>query len=155
MQTFLTFPERFSSTAQILDNKRLGKQRVEAKQILLTNQKYIDYQSTYTPFSVPSHLAWRNHPAVKMWRGYEGMLALYGAAMCREWIKRGYKDSLLPFFEEIVVKSPLNYPKWLTDPKTIERVTLTHRQSLLFKDPVHYSKYFPNDNPVYGYYWPT
>jgi len=154
MQTFIVAPT-FKETAKLLDNKRLGKQRVETKQIILTNQKFHAYRSNYTPLSVPSNLAWRNHPAVVMWRGYETMLALYGAAMCKEWIARGYADSLLSFFENIVIKGVLEYPSWLTNPSTMDAVILTHQQSLVFKDPTHYSPLFPGVKALYGYYWPT
>ena len=52
MQTFLPY-KSFVKSAQCLDNKRLGKQRVEAMQIL--KSIYIeDY-------------GWKNHPATKMW----------------------------------------------------------------------------------------
>ena len=56
MQTFL--PDKsFVNSSRILDYRRLGKQRVEARQIyniLIGNTK---------------SNAWRNHPAVLMWRG--------------------------------------------------------------------------------------
>lgn len=54
MQTFLPYPS-FRESAKCLDNKRLGKQRVECIQIIkaINNPKY----------------GWQNHPAVKMWRG--------------------------------------------------------------------------------------
>lgn len=53
MQTFLPY-KSFAESAACLDNKRLGKQRVEVLQILkaLHNPSY----------------GWQNHPAVKMCR---------------------------------------------------------------------------------------
>ena len=74
MQTFLPY-RNFQKTAKSLDRQRLGKQRVEAWQILqaITNQDY----------------GWQNHPAVKMWRGYETALSEYGIDVCKEWIDRG------------------------------------------------------------------
>lgn len=53
MQTFLPYtdPEK---CARVLDNKRLGKQRVEAIQIL------------NVLLGVTQTKGWRNHPAVKM-----------------------------------------------------------------------------------------
>src|SRR5690606_11138493 len=52
MQTFLPY-EDFAATAQVLDQRRLGKQRVEALQVLrgLTRPGY----------------GWRHRPAVSMW----------------------------------------------------------------------------------------
>ena len=78
MQTFLPYPD-FVRSAKTLDNARLGKQRVEALQILRA-------------LHVPGY-GWRNHPAVRMWRGYEEALAAYGLAVCREWCARGYADT--------------------------------------------------------------
>jgi hypothetical protein len=54
MQTFL--PDRdFAVCAATLDNRRLGKQRLEAYQILRTLRGL-------SP-------GWSHHPAVAMWRG--------------------------------------------------------------------------------------
>lgn len=72
MQTFLPFPNP-TQTARVLDDKRLGKQRVEALQIadcLLQNKA--------------SH--WKHHPAVLMWSGYESYLVkVYISAIIHEW----------------------------------------------------------------------
>jgi len=153
VQTFLTHPS-FSLTASTLDNKRLGKQRVETKQILETNLAIAKYKAKFTPFSTPSNLAWKNHPAVKMWRGYEGMLAVYGGKMCKEWVARGMKDSLTEYFQSFL-SLPLIYPPWMTDEKLLNRIISTHRSSLLFKDETFYRQYFPTEEKKYGYYWPT
>ena len=59
MQTFLPFSD-FEKSAKALDYRRLGKQRIEAYQIW----KVLTGQTT----------AWKNHPAVKMWQGYEQAL---------------------------------------------------------------------------------
>jgi len=84
MQTFVPEGIDFKLTAIKLDYRRLGKQRVEAWQIL----------NTLTGESQ----GWRNHPAVKMWQGYDVALAMYGLSMCREWIARGYKDTMFDRF---------------------------------------------------------
>lgn len=59
MQTFLPY-QSFSDSASALDRQRLGKQRVEAWQILqaLTG----------------ASRGWAHHPAAKMWRGFERAL---------------------------------------------------------------------------------
>ena len=64
MQTFLPH-SNFRKTARYLDYRRLGKQRVEAYQIL----------NVLTGKSKGN--GWKNHPAVKMWKGYENALKLY------------------------------------------------------------------------------
>lgn len=78
MQTFLPYPN-FSGSAEVLDPRRLGKQRVEAMQILraLTRPVY----------------GWKHHPAVLMWRGHEEALGAYAVAICREWCRRGHADT--------------------------------------------------------------
>ena len=79
MQTFLPYPDLRASCV-VLDDRRLGKQRVETFQILraLTWPEY----------------AWKNHPAVRMWRGFVPALVEYGLENCREWTRRGYADSV-------------------------------------------------------------
>ena len=58
MQTFLPYTD-FIKSAKCLDYKRLGKQRVEAKQIL------------NILLGETTKAGWTNHPAVLMWSGYE------------------------------------------------------------------------------------
>jgi len=77
MQTFMPYPD-FIRVAQVLDDKRLGKQRVEARQIL-----------DMSPAS-----RWRHHPAVRMWQGYDEALKLYINCMVKEWIQRGFVSEL-------------------------------------------------------------
>lgn len=140
MQTFL--PESsFTDSASILDDKRLGKQRVEAKQI-------------YLSLTDPDY-GWKHHPAVKMWRGHEGSLLWYGQIMCVEWRIRGHEDSLYDYFHHAIGYGPLAHndtlPPWVGD----SRFHLAHRSNLMRKDPIHYSQYYagvPNDLP---YFWPT
>lgn len=61
-------------SAKCLDDKRLGKQRVEAWQILKG-----DFQ---------------NHPASKMWRGCQAALITYIDAITSEWVSRGFDDNV-------------------------------------------------------------
>jgi hypothetical protein len=68
MQIFLPYPD-FKKSLQTLDYRRLGKQRVEAYQIIrILNAASISkvYRGGH-----------RNHPAVKMWRGHINALKLY------------------------------------------------------------------------------
>lgn len=134
MQTFLPYPD-FIDSALSLDRQRLGKQRVEAKQIINTLEG--------------TSSGWSNHPAVKMWRGYEQALALYGVVVCSVWIERGYKDSLLPFFAVRLGQEEM--PPWLGD----ERFHLSHQSNLVRKDPVHYGPLFPGVPDDLEYLWPT
>jgi hypothetical protein len=136
MQTFVPY-EDFYESARVLDNKRLGKQRVETKQIL---------NVLYTG----SRGAWSNHPATRMWAGHEGVLLQYQAAVCFEWILRGFKHTLV-LDEALVVKfeSRTTKPFWLGHPL----VHRSHRQTLKYKDPVAYSVF--TEEPKYEYVWPV
>ena len=114
MQTFLPYPD-FSASARVLDYRRAGKQRVEAFQILKAL-----YDSNY---------GWQNHPAVKMWRGYEEALKVYFNAVSLEWVKRGYQHTM-GFFE---VES-YELPVWFGN----EDFHYSHRSNLYYKNPVYY-----------------
>lgn len=135
VQTFLPY-SNFLDSAYVLDRQRLGKQRVEAKQILLA----LDGTSK----------GWVNHPAVKMWRGYEGALAFYGAVVCAMWAERGYVDNLLPFFGERMTNDFV-VPPWLGD----EDFHRSHQSNLVRKDPAHYGPLFPGVPDDLEYVWPT
>lgn len=137
MQTFLPYSS-FSKSANHLDPKRLGKQRVEAYQIL----NIISGKSTSN--------AWQNHPAVKMWRGYEDSLTHYMNCMIEEWIKRGYHNTMKVL--EIKVSH-----KDIVDPPFIgtEDFHSSHRAALLFKDFEFYSQFGWKEKPGINYIWPV
>lgn len=130
MQTFLPYPD-FQKSMQVLDYRRLGKQRVEALQI----------HNALTGIS----LGWRNHPATNMWRGYEDALASYMNTAIIEWISRGYKNTM-----KITQVDRYTLPPWFGDPA----FHLSHQSNLVRKLPEHYRKYFdvPDNIP---YLWPV
>lgn len=149
MQTFLPDPD-FEKSAAALDEKRLGKQRVEVIQIIraLTRPGY----------------GWAHHPAVLMWRGYEEALGRYGLTCCRRWTGLGYGDtcadtivndlaaagvSTVRTQEELAAAGAL--PPWLGD----ERLHASHRASLVRKDPQHYRSQYPDVDRDLPYHWPV
>jgi len=137
MQTFLPYSD-FSMSAKTLDMKRLGKQRVEVSQILqcLRGEK----------------LGWRHHPAVKMWKGYESALALYGMYICYEWIARGYRDTLYEKFVQLYREYPSwKMPEWLGNAEFHR----SHQSNLIRKDPEHYGRFGWNVDGSLPYVWPT
>lgn len=144
MQTFLPYSD-FARSAYELDNKRLGKQRVETLQIL-------------NALRIPNY-GWKNHPAVRMWVGYEYLLTVYGKAMCGEWVRRGFSDTCWMKIDaiqrDIVTYPPSKYerrsPWWLHD----ERLTRSHQSNLIRKDPAHYRPLFPGVPDDIPYFWPT
>jgi hypothetical protein len=149
MQTFLPVAD-FEASARLLDTARLGKQRVETLQILRA-------------IELPDY-GWANHPAVTMWRGRTAALVAYGLAMVRVWRERGFGDTteaqIAEFAPGVVGRSQAELadagvlPSWVGD----EALHLSHRSSLLAKDPEFYRPRFtelfgpePDDLP---YVWP-
>jgi len=138
VQTFLPFVD-FKDSALVLDRQRLGKQRLEAKQILMTLEGTLPRQS------------WANHPAVKMWSSYREVLALYGTVMCLEWRRRGYTDNLITFFALRRPKHDFNAPWWLS----WEPFHRSHQSNLIRKMPEHYQRFWPDVPNDLPYVWPT
>lgn len=138
MQSFLPYAD-FEESARVLDRLRLCKQRLEALQILKA-------------LADPGY-GWQNHPAVKMWRGYEWGLVTYGLAVCKEWTQRGYADGCAEQIEELLWHWDESEwePWWLGD----ERLHLSHRSNLVRKDAGHYGKLWPGVPSNLEYWWPT
>lgn len=147
MQTFLPY-ESYELSAKVLDNRRLGKQRVETMQIML---------------ALVDRKGWIHHPATKMWQGYEFSLLYYQYAMCWEWhMVRGFEDSCLRTTAEIFwnyqhllgnyVLDLVNIPPWWLGDESFH---LSHQSNLVRKDPKHYSKIFPDVPVDLGYVWPS
>ena len=132
MQTFLPYSS-FRKSFKILDYRRLGKQRVEAKQIL---NVLLDRTQTK---------GWRNHPIVRMWEGYEQALQLYFNECVTEWINQGYNNNML--LEDIT--EPIIYPHWLGN----KSFHSSHRANLLRKDYEYYSQFGWKENSSNPYAW--
>lgn len=134
MQTFLPYAN-FGASVECLDYRRLGKQRVECKQLL----KALEVGGS-----------WANHPAAKMWRGYELALAHYMNYCILEWMGRGFKNNM--YLVEILEDPHLiEMPPWLGS----EEFHASHRSNLLRKDPVYYSQFNWVENPNIPYKWPV
>jgi hypothetical protein len=148
MQTFLPYPD-FERSARALDTKRLGKQRVEAIQVVraVTREKY----------------GWSNHPAARMWRGYEEALGRYGLTCCAVWSELGFADTCaltiatdlraagitrIRSQADLALAGAL--PPWLG----AEEFHRSHRSALVRKDPDHYRPLFPDDPDDLPYVWP-
>ena len=145
MQTFLPYPD-FAAAAEVLDTKRLGKQRVETIQVLrgLVRPGY----------------GWRHHPAVKMWHGYAEALVRYGLVVCTRWCAAGHADTCATTLvtdhdggpvrtqEELAAAGEL--PPWLGD----EALHRSHQSALVRKDPAVYGPLFPGVPEDLPYVWP-
>lgn len=139
MQTFLPFAN-YVDSAKVLDNRRLGKQRVEAYQILRALRGETK--------------GWVHHPATKMWRGYEYELALYGLTMSVEFFERGFDgyNMMMKFTDlcqELQTTNTEKYP-WFIG---YEPFHISHQSNLYRKDPVHYSQ-FSGVGAELPYVWP-
>lgn len=146
MQTFLPYPD-FQASAACLDDKRLGKQRVEVLQIL--NALLADG-------------GWRNHPATRMWEGHEHALASYGITVCETWVQRGidnrgvpYKDTCADKIRGILWDYMVPFtgdPDWLG----LDEFHASHRSQLLGKNPEWYSQFGWHEPPgTIEYFWPN
>lgn len=149
MQTFLPYPD-FEASARALDQKRLGKQRVETIQVVraLTRPGY----------------GWASHPAVLMWKGFEEALGRYGFTCCAVWTELGHGDTCaLTIATDLraagigAVRSQAELtaagalPPWLGD----DDLHRSHQSSLLRKDPEHYGPLFPGVPDDLPYVWPV
>lgn len=155
MNTFLPY-KSFKKSARCLDYRRLGKQRIETWQIYKALKQGLyttcpncggNGENTVYPFQKCKRCnttgkiktPWYNHPIVKMWKGYEDALLVYGKNICEEWIDRHYKDTMWErFCTEIVIRNKkLIYPPWLG--KKVFHDAM--KSNLLRKDLIFYSKY--------------
>ena len=132
MQTFLPHAS-FKKSFKVLDYRRLGKQRVEAHQVL-----NVLLGRTETK-------GWVNHPITRMWDGYEPALQLYFNMCVKEWIGRGYNNNML--LEDIT--EPIIYPHWLGN----KSFHSSHRANLLRKDYEFYSTYKWTEDSTNPYAW--
>lgn len=144
MQTFIVNKDH-TVTAQSLDYRRLGKQRVEAIQI------------AQTILGTSNGRGWANHPAVKMWKPYIGHLIWkYLPAMIDEWERRGYngpkcKEHLSRLQELVPYRTEFEFePPWLNND-----LIVSHKSNLIRKLSEHYAPKFPNIPNDLEYIWPV
>jgi len=137
MQTFLPYSDFFKS-AGVLDKKRCWKQVVEAAQIIncLEGKK----------------VGWKNHPAVKMWQGYNIALQVYFNDFLE--VAR-FKHDINTKYEPFYHPSVMIYatPWWLGN----EDFHRAMRARLIEKDKDFYLPLFPHDEGFNGgkYFWPV
>ena len=148
MQTFLPYPA-YDASAKTLDLKRLGKQIMECGQILRA-------------LTVPTY-GWKNHPATKMWAGYESQLFLYTMEVSWEWSARrgkrhGATTRILEEFtgpiatiKNVTVNGDGPEPHWLG----WAPFHRSHQSNLVRKDAEHYRQFFPDVPDDLEYVWPT
>lgn len=119
MQTFLPYPD-FKRSMECLDPLRLGNQCYREALTLIRGK-------------------WPNHPASKMWRGYEHALANYALAGFDVLKSRGriYAEHIQTFKGYLRVFPDNGMPPWLGNPA----FHASHRAALLFKNPEWYGRF--------------
>lgn len=132
MQTFLPYAD-LRKSIECLDWRRLGKQRVEAMQILTALAK--------------GSGGWLNHPATRMWQGFKKALMKYHDEACLEWDHRGYQQNMKLY----IPKGEIALPPWFGD----EGFHSAHRAALLAKDFKWYSQFGWVEEPKIDYIWPS
>ena len=147
VQTFLPY-EDYERSAKCLDQLRLGKQIMEAGQILRA-------------LTVPEY-GWKSHPATKMWAGYEPQLYLYAMDMSVEWYDRRGKvhgattrimkefGGALATIKPITLDGDGPKPPWMGG-----YIHVTHQSNLLRKDPEHYGQFYWEVPDDLEYFWPV
>lgn len=151
---------------KILDNKRLGKQRLEAKQIL----NILEY---YDKHGIFPNTGWIHHKIVKIWMGHTYALKVYFNKVIYYWKERGFQNSydyydvdeescpIIPckfdgktaLFEQQA--NSMTFPLWYSYPPYY----LSQRAALLMKDREYYlgqQLLTPEVEPylLKGYLWP-
>ena len=137
MQTFLPYPSIVKSL-QCLDYRRLGKQRVEAMQLVNSTLKLERGEKVK---------GWANHPARTMWNGYLPALKLYHNLSIDEWVRRGYNNTM----KHYDLPDNIQMPPWFG----WEKLHASHRSNLLRKDPVWYGQFGWSEPDNIEYVWPT
>jgi len=136
MQTWLV-ANTFEKSATLLDRRRLGAQLYESVHILASlrhkNHLLINPKRDVS-----------NHPASKLWVGYERELGAYIYAHLSEWCNRGYKSDIntknYRVITEGLERGMYNIPSWITS-----EVIVTHRNVLYRKNPTFYPKKWCGD----------
>jgi hypothetical protein len=143
--------QRFNKCAHVLDDRRLFKQAVECKQILLALGISVGANKP------TGSKAWQNHPAVRMWRGHELALGIYSVHIAAEVRRRlKYRDKFLEEFLAVArqLREPgatARYPAWMRD----WSIMASHRSNLLRKNKDHYTRFGWLVPPDLPYVWPV
>lgn len=128
MMTFVLSSDLILSMSW-LSNRHLGKQRVEALQIINT----ILYGG-----------GWSNHPAVNAWRDHLSGLQYYYNCCLTEWCNRGFKNTM-----KLIDLDDYTLPDWVY----WDDIHYSHQAMLCRKD-----QFYQFDVPEYylnkGYMWP-
>ena len=134
MQVFLPHPD-FRQSLECLDNVRLRNQILRECKTLISG-------------------GWSNHPAAKMWLGYEHALCEYAIVGLEVIRLRGYpriKLAWMPFWtKKQKTFKDTGMPPFVGN----EEFHASHRSNLLRKDPEWYGKFGWTEPDDLEYIWP-
>lgn len=146
VNTFVT-SSSVTECAQNLDYRRLGKQRLEAWEMI----NILEGKKTASN-------GYASHPAVAMWKGHVTGLKIYFNAVVDEWVARGYNNTMSKYVIDSKDTKHADelMPWWFSCPV----FHLAHKCALLLKEPKHYSPLFVLDEKQkiflqHGYIWPS
>lgn len=140
MQTFLPLPDYLQSM-RCLDKSRLGNQVWREGMTLIRG-------------------GWPNHPASKMWQGYQYHLGLYLLAGLKALSERGkeYPHIRENILIEMSKHKDTGAPPWFGN----DKLHASHRRALLYKNQEWYSQFgwaespdVPNEKGKLNYVWPV
>lgn len=155
MQSFLPEPD-FEQSLHLLDQKRLGKQRLETLELIVMLEQRIPQELTplgqnYVKGCLIGGPGWKrhhHHPALKMWYGYTEALRYYFNVNVREWIVcRSYQHNL----GTLDVETGFIYPPWVGNVAFHN----SHKSNLIQKKPEYYQPFWPHIEPGEPYVWPV
>ncbi|MGC8607027.1 MAG: pyrimidine dimer DNA glycosylase/endonuclease V [Vulcanisaeta sp.] len=130
MQVFRPYIDHQKS-AQFLDNLRLGKQRVETKQVLLAILRKMGIIND-------GKRGWINHPIVLMYYNngnpYINDLVNYFYALIDEWIDRGYRNNI----SLNDIEKHLKHVSGTSGTPITPIIAREYRRVLLIKNPCYY-----------------
>gem|GEM_PF-362219 len=140
MQIFRPYID-WHMSAQVLDDRRLGKQRVEAKQVMMTILRKMGLIKD-------ERRGWLNHPIVLMYynggRPYFKDLGGYFNACIEEWRRRGMRSQIsLSDIEHLILGAGSAEGHPLTHVHEVE-----YRRVLILKEPEHYLKAFQREEII-------
>jgi len=134
MQTFLPHPDYYQSMLS-LDKSRLGNQVWREGLTLIRG-------------------GWPNHPASKMWKGYEYHLGLYllaGIAALKVQRNKHYVEVEKKIRAEMEKHPNNGPPPWLGN----EQFHASHRSNLIRKNPDYYRSFGWTEPDNLPYVWPV
>lgn len=140
MQIFLPYANVIKSL-ECLDNKRLCKQRVEAKQIINIYEKIKNDSNI--------KIGWKSHPVVSAFKEYQNFLKYYYNMSLIIWMNRGGQNIKLT----LINYGQIENPWWLGN----EDFHRAMRARLIFKKEEFYLPLFPDDKDFNNskYFWPV